>query len=152
MLFLETLKHYLHLSLPQMHRPDFVLVVAAMHNRMSAFNSGFIKAKSKFDGAEVASNVSQLSMKEVEEAAKRKDSNLRVSGPANQLLNSISASCRPVGHSNEAAAEGRKKFFALSDYFGESSIFLTVTPDDENSFRVKMFSSPEAVSSRYLQS
>ena len=86
-----------------MHRPDFVLVVAAMHNRMSAFNSGFIKAKSKFDGAEAASNVSQLSMKEVEEAAKRKDSNLRVSGPANQLLNSTSASCRPVGHSNEAA-------------------------------------------------
>ena len=90
--------------------------------------------------------MSQLTSKEIAEAAKRKDDNITVGGVAGRFFSAMSSACRPVGHSNEAAAAARRKMFALADYFGESSLFLSVTPDDENSFRVKLFATSTKVS------
>ena len=42
-------------------------------------------------------------------------------------------------HTKEAAVEARKKVYAMTDRFGPHSIFFTVTPDDECTFRVRMF-------------
>ena len=50
---------------------------------------------------------------------------------ASRFLNSISTSCRPVGHSNEAAKYARRQFFLLWVRFGAPSLFYTITPDDE---------------------
>ena len=50
---------------------------------------------------------------------------------ASRFLNSISTSCRPVGHSNEAAKYARRQLFSLWTRFGAPSLFYTINPDDE---------------------
>lgn len=37
------LKHYLKLSLPQFHRPEFILVITNMLNKIQSFRTGYIK-------------------------------------------------------------------------------------------------------------
>ena len=142
----ECLKHYFRLSLPQMQRPDFILVVASMYNRILSFETGFIQCQSNYHTESLALRVCELTSGEIAQAAKRKDDGLPVSGTAGKFFNAISTACQPVGHTNEAAALGRRKMFALMDYFGESSIFLSVTPDDQNSFQVKLFATCKEVS------
>ena len=56
-----------------------------------------------------------------------------------ELMKAISTSCRSIACSPEAAKEARKKSFAMMDYYGVNPIFVTVTPDDEFSFRVRLF-------------
>jgi hypothetical protein len=43
---LECLKHYMRLSLPQMHRPEFILAVCSIYHRIKSFTSGFIMYQS----------------------------------------------------------------------------------------------------------
>ena len=49
----------------------------------------------------------------------------------NQLFHSISANCKSVGHSNEAATVARSKSFATWQYFGAPAVFATASPCDE---------------------
>jgi hypothetical protein len=44
-----------------------------------------------------------------------------------------------MGHTEEAAKYARRKYFAMLDYFGLNSLFLSTTPDDECSFRVRLY-------------
>ena len=49
-----------------------------------------------------------------------------------------------MGHSEEAAKYfARQKCFAMLDYFGLNSLFITTTPDDECSFRVRLYTKPQ---------
>ena len=57
----------------------------------------------------------------------------------NQLFHSISANCKSVGHSNEAAAVARSKSFATWQYFGAPAVFATASPCDENSLSVRLY-------------
>jgi len=44
-----------------------------------------------------------------------------------------------MAHTNDAAKSARLKLFANTVRFGQGSIFLTVTPDDSNCFRIKIY-------------
>ena len=55
-----------------------------------------------------------------------------------------------MGHTEEAAKYARRSCFALLDHFGLSSLFLSTTPDDECSFRVKLYSKPEIWVSQFV--
>jgi hypothetical protein len=61
------------------------------------------------------------------------------SSPAETFLNSVTASCKSIGHTAEAAKDARKRVYAMNDRFGAHSIFFTVTPDDECTFRVRIY-------------
>jgi hypothetical protein len=95
--------HYLHLSLPQFHRPDFILVLFSMLMRRQAFSSGVIKCKTKERGESLGTLFSQLTPDAVTLAANRANLNMRTPGVAGRFLSSVTTSCRPLGHSNEAA-------------------------------------------------
>ena len=134
----ECLRHYFCVALNQMQCPNFVLVVTSMYNRIQAFDTGFVMCKMNMNGRSWGEDISCLTSSQIAAAAKRKDDKMPVGGAAGRLFTAISTACKPIGHTNEAAAAGRRKMLALGDLFGESSIFLSVTPDDENSFRVKL--------------
>jgi hypothetical protein len=55
------------------------------------------------------------------------------------FLKAVKTSCQSVGHSEEAAKYARRKCFEMLDFFGLNSLFLSTTPDDECSFRVRLF-------------
>ncbi len=134
-----TMEHYLGLSLAQFHRPDFVLAISSMLMRSKAFNSGIIKCRTKERGVTLAEKFSRLTEQEVALAADRADTGLNAGGTAGRFLSAVSTSCRPLGHSNEAAEYARRQFMAYCDRFGMPNLFVTVTPDDSMSFRIKVF-------------
>ena len=138
----ECLRHYMNLSLPQFHRQDFILVLLGMYHRLKSFQTGIIQCKSKMrNGISFSEAVSKLSKEDICKAAQRRDNGVASSAnnTASRFLNSISTSCRPVGHSNEAAKYARRQFFSLWTRFGAPSLFYTITPDDECSFRVRLY-------------
>ena len=58
---------------------------------------------------------------------------------ASKFLKAVSASCKELGHTKEAAQQARRRCFALQEYFGMHSLFVTITIDDECSFRVRLY-------------
>ncbi|NND76574.1 MAG: hypothetical protein HKN39_00125, partial [Flavobacteriales bacterium] len=131
--------HYLHLSLPQFHRPDFVLVLFSILMRRQAFSSGVIKCKTRERGETLGNLFSKLTPDAVALAANRANLNMGTPGLGGRFLSSVTTSCRPLGHSNEAAAFARKQYMAFCDTLGLPAIFFSVTPDDSMSFRIKVF-------------
>ncbi len=59
------------------------------------------------------------------------------------FLKAVKTSCQSVGHSEEATKNARRKCFAMLDFFGLNSLFLSTTPDDDCSFRVRLYTKPQ---------
>jgi hypothetical protein len=59
------------------------------------------------------------------------------------FLKEVKTSCRAMGHTKEAAKYARQCMFAMLDYFDLNSLFLSTTPDDKCSFRVRLYSKPQ---------
>ena len=86
-------------------------------------------------------------VKEAEEKHKKTGSGRGVTGDGSnksqsvgaQFLRQVSSSCKAYGTSKEAAEYARRKCFALQDYFGIHSLFLTITPADDCCFRIRLY-------------
>jgi hypothetical protein len=65
------------------------------------------------------------------------------------FLKGVKTTCRSMGHTVEAAKFARQSMFAMLDYFGLNSLFLSTTPDDECSFRVRLYLKPQSWVSTY---
>ena len=128
------LKHYGRLSLPQFMRGDFCLLVNSMLDRRLSYTSGKVKCRSNIGGVPLAEMISQLTVKDLEDVVSGDNTN----SIANQLLTSVSASCKAMGHTSEAAAHWRRVYFALGDRCGMNAVMLTVTPNDLASFTVRV--------------
>jgi hypothetical protein len=48
-----------------------------------------------------------------------------------------------MGHTEQAAKDARRRCFAMLDFFGLNSLFMSTTPDDECSFRVRLYCKPQ---------
>ncbi len=48
-----------------------------------------------------------------------------------------------MGHTEQAAKNARRCCFAMLDYFRLNSLFLSTTPDDKCSFRVRLYCKPQ---------
>jgi hypothetical protein len=90
--------------------------------------------RSSVDGVPPGEKLSTLSVENLE---KLDDNNAdRLDAATKGKLKAISTSCRAMGHTKEAAKYARRCCFAMLDYYGLNSLFLSTTPDDECSFRV----------------
>jgi SHAQKYF class myb-like DNA-binding protein len=140
----ECLKHYVQLSLPQFMRADFVLLVRAMLDRKITYNTARFQCNSLSnevgpDGKKRSLAEEISTMKEEDLVAALEEEEGHETGIAGRFLKAVSASCRSLGVTAEAAKTARRKNFALQDYFGAHSLFITVCPDDECSFRVRLY-------------
>lgn len=139
-------RHYMRLSLRQFMRPDFILVCYHMLCRSMSYETGLIKCRSNYKGTSLAEKVAGLTVADVEKASsdltfkQHLNESLNVSGCAADFLKSVTTSCKVLGHTTQAAKDARRKMYALTERFGPHSIFLTVTPDDECTFKVRMYS------------
>ena len=128
------LAHYGRLSLDQFKRGDFCLISHHMLDRQLSYTSGSVKCRANIDGVPLAEKISQLTVKDLEDVV----SGATTNSVANQLLSSVSVSCKAMGHTSEAAAHWRRIFFALGDRHGLNPFMLTVTPNDLASFSVRV--------------
>ena len=139
------LRHYCKLSLPQMQKPQFLLVICGMWQRLESFRKCIVNCKSRFKSSTVADCLSVLSQKDIENALKHILSGEKTKNPTLQkLFTNIRGHSSSIGHSNEAASFARQKLFSLWHFFGPPTVFFTVTPCDECSFRVRLYATSKS--------
>jgi hypothetical protein len=138
----ELIRHYLRLSLPQFMESEFVLVANYLLGQILSFKSAVMKCRPLVDehGTAVGDEIGRLTVEEIEELLSSEDEeDDSTNTAAKKFLKAVSASCRHLGMSAEAAKVARRKCFALQDFFGMHSLFITITIDDECSFRVRLY-------------
>jgi hypothetical protein len=74
------------------------------------------------------------------------DSSIVSQRNANSFIHTVTAACRSLPYCDEAANEARAKLFSMWISFGPPSVFfLIISPGDECSFRIKLFSNHKMV-------
>jgi hypothetical protein len=106
-----------------------------------SYKSGVMICRSTIDGTSPGEKLSTLSMTELEKINGNKTDHLNSN--TRGLLKAISTSCRAMGHTEEAAKYAKWCCFAMLDHYGLNSLFLSTTPDDECSFRVRLYCKPQ---------
>ena len=149
----ECLQHYLKLSLPQFLEGQTVLIIHHLFQRRKSFLSGIAKCNMSNNGNTIASQLATISVDELEHAIREmrnmpprcsdspRESAMEeeISPHVKELIKCIRTSCTPIGYTNEAAAEARTKMFALWMTFGSPSLFFTLSPCDECSFKMQLY-------------
>ena len=100
-------------------------------------NAGW-KVRNKCDAKALAE---ELTITDVTEAISTKlRGGRKRDNEGSKLLSAIDAISKAVPHTNEAAKGARANGECLQHHFGSPTVFLTVTPDDDNSYLVQVFS------------
>lgn len=134
------LQHYLRISLPQFMRSKFILVINNLYNRLLSYQSGITVCKSiSIGGSTLAESLASITEEEIKSASENRSNNVPDSSVAALLLKKSETSCKAIAHSQAAAKYNRRLMFALCDRFGLPNVFFTLTPDDECSWRVRLY-------------
>ena len=119
------------------HHPSYE---SPIQQEMS-YQTGVMMFRSSVDGHLLGEKLSTISISGLE---KVNDNNTdRVDSMTKGFLKAISTSCKAMGYTEEAAKYARQCMFAMSDYHVLKSSFLSTTPDDECSFRVRLYCEPQ---------
>lgn len=130
-------KHISRISQKQMHRELFALILYNMHMKQQMVKRAGMRVRR---GANASMFAKNLTVEDVEYALLAKARGERTNTPGNALLDAVDSVAKSVPHSNESTQRARSDAYAHQFQFGIASYFLTVTPDDDNSFLVQVFS------------
>jgi hypothetical protein len=133
---------YMRLSLRQFMEGPTILVMNHIYNRQMSFKSGVMTCRSNVGGVTLGEKLSMLSTENFEKIDMENNTN-NLDETTKGFLKGVATTCRSMGHTKEAAKFARRCMFAMLDYFGLNSLFLSTTPDDECSFRVRLYSKPQ---------
>ncbi len=131
---------YLRLSLTQFMEGPTILVMNHIYNRQLSYIIGVMTCRSTVNGVSLGEKLSKLTVQDLEQIQENNTENIHDNTKG--LLRAISTSCKSMGHTDEAAKYARCCCFGMLDYYGLNSLFLTTTPDDECSFRVRLYAKP----------
>ena len=99
-----------------------------------------LKLRNKVGQLSQAEHLSTVTCEELLKAVENKEKREYSSFTnADKTLNTIEACTKEIAHSREAAIAARQNIYALIDYFGCGTIFVTFSPSVGSSIRVKMF-------------
>jgi hypothetical protein len=120
----------------KIYQPDYKLTLPLVFPTHFPFGS-----KSTLDGYTTGEHLSKISESEILELSKitKLDINSGISNSSNKLIHTVSAACKNIPYSDEAAKEERTKLFSLWYSLGRPSVFFTISPGDECSFKVKLY-------------
>ena len=111
-----------------------------IYNRQLSYISGVMTCRSTVNGVSLGEKLSILTVEDLEIVQEDNTDNLHENTKGS--LKAKSTSCKAMGHTDKAAEYARGCCFAMLDYYGLNSLFLTTTPDDECSFRVRFYAKP----------
>jgi hypothetical protein len=137
----KIIKRYTRLAMPQFMTAEVILVLHHIFSRQKSFETGIMTCRNKHGSENFTKRINALRSSDFDDNEGRQDpcSDHRV----NSVIKSITTSCKSLGYTAEAAAAARRRQFAMMDFFGLNSLFLTITPDDECSFRVRLYADPD---------
>ena len=135
------LRKYGRMALPPLLRSDSVLILNHMYGRIHSFRSGVMTSRNMIDGVPLGERLASLTIEDLN-VTELPDGTVNTTPEFDILMKAISTSCRSLGHTTAAAKEARIKNFAMMDYGGVNALYMTITPDDECNFRVRLFCDP----------
>ena len=134
----EILKYYLNISLPLFQRSDIILVICHIYFRRKSFQSAYLKcmSKSSQNGHTTGEYLSNITESEIIELSKKKKNEIngQIGATSTRLIHSVTAACKSIPYSDEAAKEARTKLFSMWYNFGPPAVFFTISPGDECNF------------------
>ena len=142
------LQRYMRLAMRQFMRGDVILIMNHIYGRQQSYRSGVMTSRSNIRGESLGEHFSKIPVEELQAASDENDP--KISTMVSKLMRSISTSCRALGYTPEAAQFARRCGFAMQDYYGLNSVFLTITPDDQCNYRIKLFTRPGEEVSNYI--
>ena len=135
------IQEYMRLSLGQFMEGPTILVMNHIYDRQISYKTGVMTCRSSIDGIPLGEKLSTLSTEDFEQIKDDNTNNLNATTKC--FLKAILTLCKAMGHTEQAAKDARWRCFGMLDYFGLNSLFLSTTPDDECSFRVRLYCKPE---------
>jgi hypothetical protein len=135
------IQHYMRISLEQFMEGPTILLLYQMYNRIRSYNSGIITMRSNTGGITLGEQLSTMTMRDIEQIKDDKTDHL--SPTTKGFLKAVFTSCAAQGHTPEAAKYARRDNFAMLDYHGLNSVFVTTTPDDLCNVRVRIYTKPQ---------
>ena len=135
----EYVQHLTRLSQPHFHHELFTLILYNLSMKQAMVRNAGWRVRNKCDAQSLAT---ELTIEQITEAISTRITAGRkrnYSTQGHKLLNAVDAIARAVPHTNEAAKQARSNGECIQHHFGTPSVFLTVTPDDNNSFLVQVY-------------
>ena len=132
----------MRLSLRQFMEGPTILVMNHIYSRQMSFNSGVMTCRSIVGGVTLGEKLSMLSTEKFKKIDMENNTN-NLDETTKIFLKGVATTCRSMGHTKEASKFSRQCMFAMLDHFGLNSLFLSTTPDDECSFRIRLHLKPQ---------
>ena len=130
--------HWSRHSSPWFHRPHFVLMLFTVRINQEIFRSARFVTKKPISAKAISEG---LTSDDLKSAAWFRKNRQRYQGTraARSLLDAVDNTSRHLPHTAQAAKSALCKAEALQHTFGMGSLFLTVTPDDDNSILMQAY-------------
>ena len=133
----EYIKHLSLVSQPAFQEELFSLILYNMHMKQEMVRSAVWKVRKN---ATATSLAQELMQEELDAAISAKVHRTlhQSTSTGTEFLSAVNAVARSVAHSNEAAKRACHDAEAHQHHFGMPSIFITVSPDDDNCFLIQV--------------
>ena len=133
----DFLIHLSKKSAPEFQTALFQLIMYSLKSKARLLKTSRLQFRNKTDAKNLAEG---FNYNDLNAAIKgRKEGNYHAgTNVARKLLKAIDACSKSLPHTRDAAKTARSSMEALQHHFGSGSLFLTVTPDDENSFLIQV--------------
>jgi len=134
----DYVEHLSRLSQPQFHHALFVLILYNISFKQNMVRTAGLKSRNKLHATHIATEITPENVFDAIDSKRRKT--LQANTPGATYLTAIDAVTGAIPHTNEATKKARGLGEAHQHHFGNSAWFLTVTPDDDNSFLIQAYS------------
>jgi Helitron helicase-like domain at N-terminus len=136
----EYVEHLSYVSQPNFHTALFSLILYNLTMKQRMVKYAGCQIRDKVNASALAHD---LTVDDMTHAINARQSGIRSNNDlsvASHFLSKVDAVTRAAPHSNEAAKYAKRNAEAIQHRFGMASYFLTVTPDDDSSFLVQVYS------------
>jgi hypothetical protein len=131
----------MRLSLEQFMEGPTILVMNHIYNRQMSYKTGVMTCRSTVDGVPLGEKLATLTAEDFEQINNNNNDNLNAT--TKSFLRAISTTCKAMGHTEQAAKDARRQCFAMLDFHGLNSLFMSTTPCDQCCFRVRFYCKPQ---------
>ena len=114
-------------------------VVLVLHQL--SYETGIMTCRNQNPREDFRKTLSRLSTKDFELPSTNSEQPLN--NNVEHIVKTITTKCKSLAHTAEAAQDARRHQFTMMDHFGLNSLFLTITQDNECSFRVRLYADPD---------
>ena len=138
---IEYTEHLARLSQPQFHRSLFCLILFNLKMKQLMVRNACFKVRGKQNAEMLSEKLTQDAVDAAIHARRRGVRDYTEEGRGGELLlSAVDAVVGGVPHTNQATKRARRHAEAILHAFGLPSVFLTVTPDDDNSYLLEVLS------------